>query len=86
MDKLSIHFNSSGGIFNATFEPDGKSMPKDVPHLAFRFNGKSGQESFEEQRKKQPQRQIPDSQEEFRKQLREEMARRRSQRNPTPSR
>jgi len=33
MDKLSIHFNSSGGIFNATFEPDGKSMPKDVPHL-----------------------------------------------------
>ena len=72
--KLSIHFSSSGGIFNATFEPDGKSMPKDVPHLAFRFNGKSAQESFEEQKKKQPQRQIPDSQEEFRKQLREEMA------------
>ncbi len=82
--KLSIHFSSSGGIFNATFEPDAKSMPKDVPHLAFRFNGKSAQESFEEQ-KNRPQRQIPDSQEEFRKQLREEMAKRRSERNATPS-
>jgi len=84
--KLSIHFKSSGGIFNATFEPDAKSMPKDVPHLAFRFNGKSAQESFEEQKKNRPQRQIPPSQEEFRKQLQEEMAKRRSQRNPTPPR
>jgi len=46
----------------------------------------SAQESFEEQKKKRPQRQIPDSQEEFRKQLREEMAKLRSQRNPIPSR
>jgi hypothetical protein len=84
--KLSIHFNSSGGIFNATFETDAKSMPKDVPHLAFRFNGKSAQESFEEQKKNRPQRQIPASQEEFRKELQEEMAKRRSQRNPTPPR
>src|SRR5262245_36128931 len=46
--KLSILFSSSGGIFTATFEPDAKSRPKDVPHLAFRLNGKTAQESFEE--------------------------------------
>ena len=38
--KLKIHFSSSGGIFNASFEPDVKTLPKDVPHLAFRVNGK----------------------------------------------
>jgi hypothetical protein len=86
--KLSIHFNSSGGggIFNATFEPDANSMPKDVPHLAFRFNGKSAQESFEDHKKNRPQRQTPASQEEFRKQLQEEIAARRSQKNATPQR
>ena len=84
--KLSIHFGSSGGIFTASYEPDAKSMPKDVPHLVFRFNGKSAQESFEE-RKDQPRRQIPASQEEYRKQLQEEMAKRRSQQqSPTPPR
>jgi len=84
--KLSIHFSSSGGIFNATFEPNAASMPKDVPHLAFRFNGKSAQESFEEQKKNRPQRQVPASQEEFREQLREEIAKRRSQKDATPTR
>jgi hypothetical protein len=83
--KLSIHFSLNGGIFNATYEPDAKSRPKDVPHLAFRFNGKTAQESYEEH-KNQPQRQIPASQEEFRKQLQEEMAKRRSQTSPTPPR
>src|SRR5262245_51864126 len=53
--KLSIHFSSNGGIFTAAFEPDEKSMPKDVPHLAFRFNGKTAQESFEEHKKNQVQ-------------------------------
>ena len=82
--KLSIHFSSSGGgIFTASYEPDAKSMPKDVPHLVFRFNGKSAQESYEE-RKDQPRRQIPASQEEYRKQLREEMAKRRSQQQSPP--
>jgi len=75
--KLSIHFGTSGGIFTASYEPDAKSMPKDVPHLVFRFNGKSAQESYEE-RKNQPRREIPASQEEFRKQLREEMEKRRA--------
>jgi hypothetical protein len=84
--KLKIHFSSSGGIFTASFEPDAKSLPKDVPHLAFRVNGKTAQESFEEQKKNRPQRQIPASQEEFRRQLREEMARRRAQGNQTPPR
>src|SRR5688572_10173681 len=37
--KLAIHFNSTG-IFSASFEPDAKSTPKDVPHLVFRVNGK----------------------------------------------
>src|SRR5262245_2972862 len=84
--KLSIHFSSSGGIFDATVEPDAKSMPQDVRHLAFRFNGKTARESYEEQKKNRPQRQIPSSQEEFRKQLSEEMARRRSQGNQTSPR
>jgi hypothetical protein len=84
--KVSIHFSSSGGIFNATFEPDAKSRPKDVPHLAFRFNGKTAQESFEERKNDRPQRQLPASQEEYRKQLLEEMARRRAQQKTTPSR
>jgi outer membrane protein assembly factor BamE (lipoprotein component of BamABCDE complex) len=83
--KLSIHFSTYGGIFNATFEPDAKSMPKDVPNLAVRFNGKTTQESFEEH-KNRPQRQVPASQEEFRKQLEEEMAKRRSQKNQTSPR
>jgi hypothetical protein len=79
---LSIHFSPSGGIFTASFEPDAKSMPKDVPHLAFRVNGKTAQESFEEQKQNrpQPQRQTPVSQEELRQQLREEIARQRAQR------
>ena len=83
--KLSIHFGTSGGIFTASYEPDAKSMPKDVPHLVFRVNGKSAQESFEE-RKNQPRREIPPTQEEFRKQLREEMEQRRSQKTQTPQR
>jgi hypothetical protein len=83
--KLSIHFSSNGGIFTASYEPDAKTMPKDVPHLVFRVNGKSAQESFEE-RKDQPRREIPASQEEFRKQLQEEMAKRRSQSSSTPAR
>ena len=66
--KLSIQFSSNGGIFTASYEPDARSRPKDVPHLVFRFNGKSAQESYEE-RKSQPRREIPASQEEFRKQL-----------------
>jgi hypothetical protein len=82
--KLTIHFSSSGGIFTASYEPDAKSMPKDVSHLVFRFNGKSAKESFEE-RKNQPRREVPSSQEEFRKQLREEMEQRRSQKSaPAP--
>jgi hypothetical protein len=76
--KLSIHFSSSGGIFTASFQPDATSKPMDVPHLVFRVNGKSAQESYEEQKTK-PQRQIPASQEEWRKQLEEEMKARRSQ-------
>jgi hypothetical protein len=82
--KLSIHFNSSGGIFNARFEADVNSRPKDVPHLAFRVNGKSAQESFEEQKANRPQRQIPASQEEYRKQLREEMEQRRQKSSTSP--
>lgn len=85
--KLSIHFSSSGGIFTASFSPDANSMPKDVPHLVFRFNGKSAQESFDERNKTQPQRQIPASQEEYRRQLQQEMEeRRRSQTNSTTPR
>ena len=83
--KLSIHFSSSGGIFTASYQPDAKSKPKDVPHLVFRFNGKSAQESYEE-RKDQPRRQVPASQEELRKQLQEDMAKRRSQRSSPPPR
>ena len=83
--KLSIHFSSSGGIFTASYEPDAKSQPKDVPHLVFRFNGKSAQEAYEE-RKTQPRREIPASQEEFRQQLREEMEKRPSQKTPAPTR
>jgi hypothetical protein len=82
--KLSIHFSSSGGIFNATYQPDAKSRPMDVPHLVFRVNGKSAQESFAEQ-KNRPRREVPASQEEFRRQLREEMAKRGSQTNSTSS-
>lgn len=81
--KLSIHFSTSGGIFTASYEPDAKSKSKDVPHLVFRFNGKSARESFEE-RKNQPRPEIPASQEEWRKQLREEMEQRRSQKSPPP--
>lgn len=85
--KLSIQFSSSGsGIFSATFEPDAKSKPQDVPHLVFRVNGKSAQESFEEQKANRQQRQIPASQEEYRKQLQEEIERRRSQGNSTTPR
>jgi hypothetical protein len=85
--KLSIHFSSSGGIFTASFAPDANSMPKDVPHLVFRVNGKSAQESFEERKKTQPQRQIPASQEEYRRQLQQEIEeRRRSQTNSTTPR
>jgi hypothetical protein len=85
--KLSIHFSSSGGIFTASFAPDANSMPKDVPHLVFRVNGKSAQESFEERKKTQPQRQIPASQEEYRRQLQQEMEEhRRSQTNSTTPR
>jgi hypothetical protein len=73
--KLSIMFSSSGGIFTASYEPDARTMPKDVPHLVFRFNGKSAQESFEEHKSQAPKREIPASQEEWRKQLREEMER-----------
>ena len=77
--KLSIHFSSSSGIFTATFQPDASSKPKDVPNLVFRLDGKSAQESYEEQKAKGTQRQIPASQEEWRKQLEEEMKARRSQ-------
>ena len=83
--KLSIQFSSSGGIFTASYQPDAKSKPMDVPHLVFRVNGKSAQEAFEE-RKNQPQREIPASQEEFRRQLQEEMAKRRAQTGTTPPR
>ena len=48
--KLAIMFGSSGGIFTADYEPDAHSMPKDVPHLAFRFNGKTAREAHEEAR------------------------------------
>jgi hypothetical protein len=75
--KLSIMFSSSGGIFTASYEPDAKTMPKDVPHLVFRVNGKSAQESFAEHKAQAPPREIPASQEEWRKQLREEMEARR---------
>jgi hypothetical protein len=84
--KLSIQFSSSGsGIFTASYEPDAKSMPKDVPHLVFRFNGKSAQESFEE-RKNEPRREIPASQEEWRQQLRQEMEQRRNPTKTPPAR
>jgi hypothetical protein len=46
--RLSIMFGSSGGIFTADYEPDAQSMPKDVPHLAFRFDGKTAREAHEE--------------------------------------
>jgi len=84
--KLSIQFSSSRGIFNATFESDANSRLKDVPHLAFRVNGKTAQESFEERKATRTQRQIPASQEEYRKQLQEEMEQRHSQRNSTTPR
>jgi hypothetical protein len=83
--KLSIHFSSSGGIFTASFQSDAASKPRDVPHLVLRVNGKSAQESFEEQKAK-PQRQVPASQEEWRKQLEEEMKARRSQQGTTTTR
>jgi len=83
--KLSIHFSPSGGIFTASFEPDARSMPKDVPHLAFRFNGKTASESFEERKKQQPAREVPRSMAEFREQLKTEMAQRRSRRSAIPS-
>ncbi len=47
--KLSIQFASTGtGIFNASYCPDAKSMPQDVPHLAFRFEGKTARERMAE--------------------------------------
>jgi hypothetical protein len=58
--KLSIKFSSSGqGIFTASFEPDARSMPQDVPHLAFRFNGKTASESFEESKRIRAGRPAP---------------------------
>src|SRR5262245_4312186 len=49
--KLSIHFSSSGsGIFSANYQPTAGAKPQDVPHLVFRVNGKSAQESFEERK------------------------------------
>jgi hypothetical protein len=76
--KLSIQFASSGeGIFTASFEPDVRTMPKDVPHLAFRFNGKTTQESFAELKQKPAARPIPSSTAEYRAQLLAEMAARR---------
>jgi hypothetical protein len=53
--KLSIFFAATqqSGIFTASSQPDPHTMPKDVDHLVFRFNGKSARESFEE-RKLQP--------------------------------
>jgi hypothetical protein len=55
-----------------------------VPHLAFRVNGKTAQESFEEQKANRQQRQIPASQEEYRRQLQEEMEQRRQKTSTTP--
>jgi hypothetical protein len=46
-------------FFTASYEPDARTMPKDVPHLVFRFNGKSAQESFEEHKDQTPKREIP---------------------------
>jgi hypothetical protein len=52
--KLSIHFSSSGdGIFTASYQPDPHTLPKDVAHLAFRFQGKTASEMFAE-RKSRP--------------------------------
>jgi hypothetical protein len=79
--KLSVKFSNSGGIFTADFEPDAKSMPQDVPHLAFRFNGKTTRESYEESKQQRVSRPVPQSQAEFREQLKAEMAQRRSQRS-----
>jgi hypothetical protein len=82
--KLSIHFSSSGGIFTASYSPDANSKPQDVPHLVFRFDGKSAQESYQEQ-KNRPQREIPDSQEEYRRQLKQEMEERRRSQQKVPA-
>ena len=83
--KCSIHFSHSGGIFTASFEPNAGSMPQDVPHLAFRFNGKTTQESFEESKKQRPVRPKPASAAEFREQLKAEMAQRRSKLSGPPA-
>lgn len=49
--KLTVHFSSSGeGIFNATESPNAHALPKDVPHLAFRFKGKTAQEMAAERK------------------------------------
>jgi hypothetical protein len=53
------------------------------PNSVFPSDRPAAQESFEEQKENRQQRQIPASQEQFRKQLREEMARRRAQGNST---
>jgi len=66
---LSIQFASGGkGIFSASFEPDARSMPQDVPHLAFRFNGKTARESLEESKMKRAQRPTAPSTAEYRAQ------------------
>jgi len=51
--KFSVHFSSSGdGIFNATETPDAHAMPKDVQHLAFRFNGKTARDASAERQQR----------------------------------
>ena len=49
--KLSIMFSSSGnGIFTASYEADAHAKLQDVPHLTFRFQGKTARENFEERK------------------------------------
>jgi hypothetical protein len=60
-------------------------MPKDVPHLAFRFQGKTARESFEERKSQRPARSVPRSSAEFREQLKAEIAQRRSERSIVPA-
>ena len=69
MKRLRLLGYGAGGIF------PGRWLQ---PHLVFRVNGKSAQESYEEHKNQTPRREIPASQEEFRKQLREEMEKRRA--------
>jgi hypothetical protein len=87
--KLSLLFSSDGGIFTASVEPDAQSRPQDVPHLTFRYQGRSARESFAERKAQSPQSRVSaqtrESTAERRARLRAEMEARRTGRAPASS-